>query len=225
MSTATWMKLKDIQGAYITDPVNISRSKFVVVDYDNYKYLMYDAIKNDWQIFDQHNEIETRSITYDNIRQKYYFYILDTTPFVVITDANDITNYEKVMHNDNDEQQQQQQEQQEETNGYGRIGCAVIFANGNLHIIGGQESKLHTIFNPTTKKFTNVHTFDEWDEGILNAGLLYVSSKNYLLLLGGGDSIRWKNEIWKCDMNDINMNEDGKYSYKWNKTKLKLPKK
>eukprot|EP01084_Bolivina_argentea_P318157 551702_1 len=63
-------------------------------------------------------------------------------------------------------------------------GCSLpclANANGIIHVIGGMDNSKHLIWQHNTKKFRQVHSFDDNFKG---ATLLFVESKQILLLFG-----------------------------------------
>lgn len=195
-STQNWTKLNNIDSAYITDPMKISSSKFTVYDYDDDKLLTYNCLSDEWSSIDQEEGMGS-SIVFDTKSNRYFAYV---DPEILVFDGTDMRQHMKINITNETEN---------------RTRCAVIFANDKFHIIGGDSSKSHTVFNPETKEIKTVHTFDEFNERLSDAGLLYVSSKNYLLLLGGLDDDGWNDDIWKCDLNND--------EYKWIKSEFKIP--
>ena len=178
MSTDGWIKLSKIDAAFITDPVKISPSKFMILDQSNKRVMIYDSRNDKWQCFTQQDTMTVRSIVFDVKHHKYY--ALDGfCQNILIFDADDVGQCEKVpVKNGSD------------VSGF---GCAICFANGKFHVIGGYASKSHMTFDPKTREFKTIHIFNEWTQRNLDFGLLYVASKiiyYYLLVLINMDGIR-----------------------------------
>lgn len=59
-----------------------------------------------------------------------------------------------------------------------------IILNGQLHIIGGQKSNKHLVWNGKLRKFETIYTFTEF-QGISGSALCHLKSQNVLALIGG----------------------------------------
>eukprot|EP01084_Bolivina_argentea_P306202 529076_1 len=90
-----------------------------------------------------------------------------------------------------------------------------VIINHQFHVILGQNNNKHLIWNDTKQQFKQIYVFEEFIQGYSNHGLIYISSKQMLLLFGGYN-------------HDIKSAVDYIYSYsinnnKWTKLNVCLP--
>ena len=200
-----WTSLATIEAAYISEPVKMSNSKFMIYDQDHHRFMIYDSYTNNWQFLEKGDDEWVKYFAFDKNNNKFYCCkhdSLENKMMVIIRNMNDWESKERHFYRGIDTSN--------------APVCA--FANGKFHVIGAWDNKSHIVYDPETKKFEIVHTFNEWVTGNSGPGLVYVSSKNQFYLLGGfDDGPGWLDDIWRCDMNDTDN------TYNWNKIKLKLP--
>ena len=87
------------------------------------------------------------------------------------------------------------------TGQYGIILCI----NNEYHIIGGSSSNQHLKWLDNEQDFQIMHTFKEWDNGILGHGVIYLPSKNKILVFNGyilGDNKRNIDDIYEYLIDD-----------------------
>ena len=71
-----------------------------------------------------------------------------------------------------------------------------------LHIVGGNLSKYHYIFDLKQLKLHNFDSFKHTKPNICGHGLIYNDSKNTLIMFGG-----WKcDDFYVFDLNSVNNN-------------------
>ena len=103
------------------------------------------------------------------------------------------------------------------------LSLGMIYAQNELHIIGGWQNGKHTIWNKNYQNdkhvnnynnrepFKVIHKFTEWEK-ISHFGLIHIKSQNKLLLIGGGSSSK------KVCLDTVYLyNIDSK---KWNKCEI-----
>ncbi len=62
----------------------------------------------------------------------------------------------------------------------------LISVENNIHLIGGANNNAHLIWNHKNKSFDQIHEFKLYPN-ITNPSVLYVPSKQILVLIGGSD--------------------------------------
>eukprot|EP01084_Bolivina_argentea_P203520 347591_1 len=124
------------------------------------------------------------SISHDNINNKLY--VLDSGPKMAIIDVN--TKDFEIIPNAFIER---------------NYSPSLINVENNIHLIGGANNNAHFIWNHKNKLFDQIHEFEQYSN-ITNSSVLYVSSRNILVLIGGSSGhgadiwiFHLKQEKWK----------------------------
>ena len=63
-----------------------------------------------------------------------------------------------------------------------------IFCNGKLHVIGGQLSDLHGVWNEEKQCIDTVHNFTNHPRGIMSFSLAWIKSRQEIAMVGGVDN-------------------------------------
>eukprot|EP01084_Bolivina_argentea_P187264 322606_1 len=61
----------------------------------------------------------------------------------------------------------------------------IIDIDGTIHIIGGENNNLHFVWDDNEQSLQKLYEFDEWSKGNSGGHLIYIKSRQILLLLGG----------------------------------------
>ena len=96
----------------------------------------------------------------------------------------------------------------------------LLMINNECHSILGDDCDSHYKWNSKLQKLDKLFQFKHIMQGLSEHGVVYMKSKNKLLLFGGWDdgTEELTNDIWECDLN----NEDN--GMEWTKLKdIKLP--
>ena len=200
----TWIELKTFgtKGqTNITRPFMMNHNEFGVIPKDEFhKLYIYNINKNQWRKCNMKYDkgffrIETAAFNRDtNILylvdhlSKIYRINLTTFDYKIIDDT--------------------------ETNGVGS-NCKSIVINNELHIIGGSVNSKHYIFDEEKLSLVQMHEFKQFENGLIHHELIYIKSRQYLLLFAGQDSKECvvSKDIYKYSINNK----------KWDKLSLEMP--
>ena len=121
-----WTKLQDIHGNRLSNTVQISTSKFVMLNNDTHKYMIHHSssiMTNEVDEIEQKQDQQTYSQTlaYDPKQNVFYMFRRGTVNCLTIIDGNSFEQLNKYSYKGGDV----------------GIDPAVIFANGKLHILEG----------------------------------------------------------------------------------------
>ena len=101
-------------------------------------------------------------------------------------------------------------------------GSSIIRIGSTFHVIGGcgSNGNSHKIWNDAAHTFETIHTdqtFSEYAAGLSTFGLVFISKRKEILLLGGFNNTTFKrmNEMYNFSI----------MTQKWTKLNVKLPKK
>ena len=144
-----WTSLPTIEAAYISEPVKMSNSKFMIYDQDHHRFMIYDSNTNEWQFLEKGDDEWINYFAFDNTNNKFYGCKHDAAKekmMVIIRNIDDWESKERHFFPGIDTS----------------TSPACAFVNGKFHVIGGWDNKLHIVYDPDTKKFEIVHTFNEW---------------------------------------------------------------
>lgn len=207
-STTSW-QIVDLQthpGEYNPQILKITTSSFIQIPYSYHERLSvidrFDTKGNKWDIWNPLSislEIEQSAIAmaaFDETNKIMYVQIVDK--MIEIDLKNNTTKIAENITN---------------------IGyCArALVIDQQLHVIGGEwNNKCHLIWSTAENKYDIMHTFDV--AKITSAGMVYIRSKNIILLLGGNVNTGYQEDY---DSDEI-------YSYdmelkKWKELSVKLP--
>ena len=207
-----WLLLPIIEAAYISEPVKMSNSQFMIYDQDHHRFMIYNSNTNKWQFLPKGDEESFKEFAYDGKNNTFYGCKDD--------DGYDMEEQENprmiIIKRNIDDWECKERQSFSDIDINTTPVC--IFANNKFHIIGGWDNKHHIVYDPDKKSIEIVHTFNEWITGRSIASLIHNPSKNKLYLLGGFDEgYGWLDDIWMCDFSN------SESEYKWTKMKLKLP--
>merc|ERR1712228_1059948 len=105
------------------------------------------------------------------------------------------------------------------------VNPSTLFVDGQLHIIGGSRNRKHLMRDvyggdeKSNNSFETIHEFEDWSKGNQNCGLVYVKSKNQLILFSGYNQYndhKYAQMVWVCSL------DEKKNKKKWTK-KVKMP--
>ena len=210
-----WTALTKCPYNRFSNIVFISADEFVVAPYNYSKQksdgiLKYNTTTNKWStIIKYPKEFQTWncSLSFDSTERKLYLIGAQAIVFIIDLNTKEITELQ---------------------NGQIEVGVnpSSLFVDGQLHIIGGSRNRKHLvrdIYNADddekSQAFTEIYEFEDWSKGNQNCGLVYVRSKNQLILFGGYNQYnehKYAQIVWVCNLNE----KDNKK--KWQK-KVKMP--
>eukprot|EP01084_Bolivina_argentea_P292240 502354_1 len=202
----TWISLQSINSANFGGPLKVSDTEWIIITHKrrNNQCMKYNSISNSWtELFQHHSFGSSHTLSFDVKSNKYYIFTRDD---VIIIHGNNPHAFppEKYEYKDTDV----------------GITPVSVYINNNFHIIGGFFNTKHIVFDPTTEQYETVHTFNELETGNSGPGLVYVSSRNELILFGGFDDKSnndgWLDSIWIYSFNNN--------IWKMSDVKLPLPK-
>eukprot|EP01083_Nonionella_stella_P082266 227058_1 len=212
-----WAPLTKCPHERFSNPIFISPHECVVAPYNYAKQksdgiLKYNSTNGKWTTFIRYPkdcQISNCSLSIDERERKIYLIGAESIVYIIHVDEHKITKL---------------------PNGRIEVGVnpSTLFIDGQLHIIGGSRNKSHlirTIYNEQDAEdekdqtFHKVFEFEDWGKGSQNAGLVYVRSKNQIILFGGYTQYceyRFSDLVWIYDLSAKPKDR------KWVK-KLKMP--
>ena len=99
----------------------------------------------------------------------------------------------------------------------GRNSQLLLTDNDNvLHIIAGQASTKHIVFNLNTKQYDTIHDFAETNPEIQQVGAIYNTKSQAIYMLGGCGKSGAFSDFWICDRK-IDQIEMKKIIHSWTK--------
>eukprot|EP01084_Bolivina_argentea_P024282 45266_1 len=211
-SKSDWIKLKSAPRKWLSKPVMINDSEFIVATEKmtaennplNEGIFCYNTYTNQWSMYFKYpNDIklyvEYPTICIDEKNNLLYLHSDKSTLLII----NTITKSYKIKYN------------------FGFAGsyapCVII--NNKFHLIGGDRNSHHLIWNDADNKpkdFQIIHTFKDYSAGCENPGFIHVKSENMFLLFGGYDKHRpyglhrepYKIWYYKYHCDNVNIEND-----------------
>eukprot|EP01084_Bolivina_argentea_P231701 390656_1 len=171
-----WIKVGDLPNNIQTPfPfISVNNKNEIMLINDTKRIYQYCTVKNKWIMLKQmeyKNNYDITSLAYNSQNNELYI-------------SNGVT-VEQVKINKNININQNEIKLQQKQN--------AIIINNDYHYFNGRK---HYIFNNKTNKFDTIS--GQWYD---NYGLIYIQSKNELLLIGGDGSYGGcSNEIYKCEV-------------------------
>lgn len=94
-------------------------------------------------------------------------------------------------------------------------GAKCIIINNEFHLIGGKRSNKHLLWKEDKEIFEELHVFEDLSEGFKSHKLIYIKSKQILLMFGGESVQQPLDTIYKYEISEN----------KWSEMELKMPQK